>query len=343
MSWDSGEGSPFGDFDEVIHKIKRFFKEKRLKIPGGKWFVVGLVLVIIGIVFLTTTIYTVPTGHQGVILRFGKYVGSVAPGLHFKFPFGVDVAYKVHTEKVDTESFGFRTVHAGIRSRFERTATTERESLMLTGDLNVIDIEWIIQFRRENPRNFLFSVRDPVRAIRDISESAIRRIVGDWSFDYVLQNREQVNVLAKKELQDILDSYNSGIRIVNVRLVNVVPADPVKGAFNDVSEAQQEKEGLINQAQETYNKQIPKARGEADRTINMARGEALERVNRAMGDAARFRDVLKAYEGAKEVTKQRLYLEAIQEILPKAKRVYVIDSEQKGVLPLLQLQQIEGR
>jgi membrane protease subunit HflK len=218
----------------------------------------------------------------------------------------------------------------------------ERESLMLTGDLNVIDIEWIVQFRREDPQKFLFNVRDPIKALRDITESVTRRIVGNWSFDYVLQNREAVNKIAQEELQKILDEYETGIRVSWVRLQNVVPPDPVKGAFNEVNEAQQEKERLINQAQETYNREIPKARGEAERTINAARGYGLERVNRSKGDVARFVAVLTEYRNAEEVTKRRLYLEAFQTILPKAKQIYIIDSEQKSILPLLQLNQMEA-
>jgi len=300
-------------------------------------------LIVIGVVFAIilayTAVYTISPGHQGVILRFGRYYGLVMPGLHFKIPFGVDRVFKLHTEQVDTETFGFKSVRPGIRTQYEKSAVTERESLMLTGDLNVIDVEWIVQFRREDPRKYLFNVRDPIMAIRDISESVNRRIVGNRSFDYVLQNREEVNKMAQEELQKILDEYESGIRVVNVRLQNVVPPDPVKGAFNEVNEAQQEKERLINQAQETYNREIPKAKGEAERTINGARGFALERVNRAKGDVARFSAVLTEYRNAREVTKQRLYLEAYQTILPNAKQIYIIDSEQQGLLPLLQLNQ----
>jgi membrane protease subunit HflK len=288
-----------------------------------------IVIVIVLAVFLAyTAIYTIAPGHQGVILRFGRYSGMVLPGLHFKIPFGVDTVFKVHTEQVDTETFGFKSVRPGIRTQYEKSAVTERESLMLTGDLNVIDVEWIVQFRREDPRKYLFNVQDPIMAIRDISESVNRRIVGNRSFDYVLQNREEVNKMAQEELQKILDEYETGIRVVNVRLQNVVPPDPVKGAFNEV-----------NEAQETYNREIPKAKGEAERTINGARGFALERVNHAKGDVARFSAVLKEYGNAKEVTKQRLYLEAYQTILPNAKQIYIIDSEQKGLLPLLQLNQ----
>jgi len=327
------EGPP--DLPEMIKKARDSLS---LGKRGKSLWLIAIVIVL-AIIFAYTAVYTISPGHQGVILRFGRYYAMVMPGLHFKIPFGVETVFKVHTEQVDTESFGFKSIRPGIRTQYEKSAVTERESLMLTGDLNVIDVEWIVQFRREDPRKYLFNVRDPIMTIRDISESVNRRIVGNRSFDYVLQNREEVNKMAQEELQKILDEYETGIRVVNVRLQNVVPPDPVKGAFNEVNEAQQEKERLINEAQETYNREIPKAKGEAERTINGARGFALERVNRAKGDVARFSAVLKEYRNATEVTKQRLYLEAYQTILPNAKQIYIIDSEQKGLLPLLQLNQ----
>ena len=342
MPWDNNPGGGQEGLPDLSEMIKKAGDSLRLG-KGRKplWLIV--IVIVLAIFLAYTAIYTIPPGHQGVILRFGRYSGMVLPGLHFKIPFGVDTVFKVHTEQVDTETFGFKSVRPGIRTQYEKSAVTERESLMLTGDLNVIDVEWIVQFRREDPRKYLFNVQDPIMAIRDISESVNRRIVGNRSFDYVLQNREEVNKMAQEELQKILDEYETGIRVVNVRLQNVVPPDPVKGAFNEVNEAQQEKERLINEAQETYNREIPKAKGEAERTINGARGFALERVNHAKGDAARFSAVLKEYGNAKEVTKQRLYLEAYQTILPNAKEIYIIDSEQKGLLPLLRLNQQETK
>jgi membrane protease subunit HflK len=339
MSWDweklkqqqQGRGGAPPQMDDIVDQFKK------LKFPGRSYLIV--IVLVLAIILVYTAVYTIPAGHQGVILRFGKYYGMVMPGLHFKIPFGIDKVFKVHTEQVATESFGFKTVRPGIQTQFEKSASMELESLMLTGDLNVIDVEWIVQFRREDPRKYLFNVQEPIKALRDISESVNRRIVGDRSFDYVLQNREEVNKTAQEELQKVLDEYETGIRVVNVRLQNVVPPDPVKGAFNEVNEAQQEKERMINQAQETYNREIPKAKGEAERTINAARGFALERVNRSKGDVARFSAVLKEYRNAKEVTKRRLYLEAYQKILPNAKQIYIIDSKQQGILPLLQLNQ----
>jgi membrane protease subunit HflK len=338
MSLDNNPGGPqegFPDLPEIIRKVGDSLGLGK----GGKPLGLIVIGVVLAIFLAYTALYTIPPGHQGVLLRFGKFSGMVLPGLHFKIPFGVDRVFKVHTEQVDTETFGFRSISPGIQTQYEKSAATERESLMLTGDLNVIDVEWIVQFRREDPRKYLFNVQDPIMTIRDISESVNRRIVGNRSFDYVLQNREEVNRMAQEELQKILDEYETGIRVVNVRLQNVVPPDPVKGAFNEVNEAQQEKERLINEAQETYNRQIPQAKGEAERAINGARGFALERVNHAKGDVARFSAVLKEYGNAKEVTKQRLYLEAYQTILPNAQQIYIIDSEQKGLLPLLQLNQ----
>ncbi|MBN1636126.1 MAG: FtsH protease activity modulator HflK [Deltaproteobacteria bacterium] len=341
MSWDPNNQGGFTEdtknVADIIRQATKGFKNRR---GGDKSFFGIIVIALLIIVGVYTAAYTIPAGHRGVVLRFGKYIKTNMPGLHFKIPFGVDDVTKVHTDKVDTESFGFTSVKPGIRSRFEKDPQSQRESLMLTGDLNVIDVEWIVQFRRRDPKKFLFNINNPIQTLRDISESAIRRIVGDWTFDYVLQNREEVNRIFKEELQQTLDQYDSGIYIVNVRLQNVVPPDEVKGAFNEVNEAQQEKERLINQAQETYNKEIPKARGEAERLINKSRGYALERVNRAKGETARFVDVLKEYRSAKEVTKRRMYLETYQEIIPKAKQVYIIDSQQQTILPLLELDKI---
>ncbi|HNU73325.1 MAG: Modulator of FtsH protease HflK [Deltaproteobacteria bacterium ADurb.BinA179] len=344
MSWDPrNQGGYQGsekDIEEVIRQAKSQFESFKNK-GKGLWTLV-IILIIAGIGALTAA-YTIQTGHRGVVLRFGKFAGVVSPGLHFKIPFGVDRVIDVHTEKVETEAFGFRSATPGVRAKFQKDPETAKESMILTGDLNVIDMEWIVQYRRQDPRKFLFSIHDPVQTIRDISETVARQIVGDRSFDYVLQNREEVNRIFQDDLQEILDGYDSGIRIVGVRLQNVVPPDAVKNAFNEVNEAQQEKERLINEAQETYNREIPKARGEAERLINSAQGYALERVNRAKGETSRFSDVLAEYRSAKEVTKKRLYLETYQEVIPKAKDVYVIDSKQKTILPMLDLDKMGSR
>jgi membrane protease subunit HflK len=344
MSWDPrNQGGHQGnekDIEDVIRQAKSQFES--LKNRGkGLWTIV-VILLVVGVGALTAA-YTIQTGHRGVILRFGKFSEVVTPGLHFKIPFGVDRVIDVHTEKVETEAFGFRSTTPGVRSKFQKDPEAAKESSILTGDLNVIDMEWIVQYRRQDPRKFLFTIHDPVQTIRDISETVARQIVGDRSFDYVLQNREEVNRIFQDDLQKILDGYDSGIKVVSVRLQNVVPPDAVKNAFNEVNEAQQEKERLINEAQETYNRQIPQARGEAERLVNSTRGYALERVNKAKGETSRFSDVLKEYRSAKEVTKKRMYLETYREVIPKAKNVYVIDSKQKTILPMLDLDKLGSR
>ncbi|MEA2103007.1 MAG: FtsH protease activity modulator HflK [Thermodesulfobacteriota bacterium] len=346
MSWDPNEqgggherGNGGPDIEDIIRKAAGRFS------GGGSgrnymWAVIIIALIAIGI---ATSAYTIPAGHRGVLVRFGRYVDTLSPGLHFKIPFGVDHVYKVYTEKIDTETFGFTNVSPGVRSRFDRSDYGKKESLMLTGDLNVVDMEWIVQYRKQDPREYLFQVNDPIQTLKDVSESVIRRIVGDCTFDYVLQNRNEISSLFEEQLQAILNEYKSGINIVNIRLQNVVPPDAVKGAFNEVNEAQQEKERLINEAQENYNREIPKAKGNALGLVNQAQGYAMERVNYAKGDVARFSDVLMAYKGSKEVTMKRMYFEACEKIIPTARKVFILDSDHKGVLPLLQLDDIQGR
>ncbi|MFY9399708.1 MAG: FtsH protease activity modulator HflK [Desulfomonilia bacterium] len=343
MSWNPHNQGGFPgsekDLEDVIRQARSRFEGIRTRGKGFWPFVIILLVAGFGVMI---SAYTIQPGHRGVILRFGKFAGVVSEGLHFKIPFGVDRVIDVHTDKVETEVFGFRT-GSSSRTKFQKDPETAKESMILTGDLNVIDMEWVVQYRRQDPRKFLFSINDPVQTIRDISETVARQIVGDRSFDYVLQNRDEINRIFQEDLQKILDEYNSGIRIVNVRLQNVVPPDAVKNAFNEVNEAQQEKERLINEAQETYNREIPKARGEADRLINAARGYATERVNRAKGEASRFTDILAEYRNARDVTRKRMYLETYQEIIPKAKNVYIVDSSQKTILPLLDLEKMESR
>ncbi len=226
MQWDNRNKSGWApDLMDLVSKAKQRFGGTG---KGGRYRLLIFIVIILAIiyVFLCTAVFTVPTGHQGIILQFGKYSRIVGEGLHFKIPFGVETVCKVFTAQVVTESFGFRTVRPGITTQYEKARLMERESLMLTGDLNVIDVEWIVQFRREDPRKFLFNIEEPVKALRDISESVIRRIVGNWSFDYVLQNQEEVNKLSQEELQKILDKYESGIRIVNTQVQNVSLTTP---------------------------------------------------------------------------------------------------------------------
>ena len=327
------------DFEEMLQKIRERFRG-RVRLGGSLWLLlVALLVVAAGY----TSFFRVATNETGVVQRFGRYVRSAGPGLQLKLPFGIEQVTKVKTGRNFQMEFGYRTVEAGVRSRFTERGFKE-ESLMLSGDLNVVDLQWTVQYKIGNPVDFLFQVKDVDSAIRDVSESVIRRVVGNRLFDFVLTvGRAEIADRVKVEMQEILDSYHSGIQVVNVKMQNVTPPEPVKAAFNEVNEAEQEKESKINQAQAAYNKEIPKAKGSALQTISQAEGYALERVNQAQGEAKRFLDVLKEYRQAKDVTKRRLYLESMGHVLNKVDEVYVIDAEQKGLVPLLDLQKARGK
>jgi len=300
---------------------------------------IGLVITgIFILILIVSSLYSVGPDEQGVIQRFGKYVRTTGPGLHMKFPFGIETAKKVKVKYIFKEEFGFRTVKAGVRTVYS-TNNYLGESLMLSGDLNLAVVEWIVQYRIKDAKDYLFNVRNATKTLRDISESVMRKVVGDRSVSEVLTTgRMEVAQQAQQGLQEILDSYRPGIKIVTVKLQDVNPPDVVKPAFNDVNEAKQEKEKMINQAWESYNKKIPLAKGEAKKMIQTAEGYALNRVNRARGDAANFLSVWRAYNLAKDVTRRRLYLETLNEILPKVKRKYIFDESQKGLLPFLPLE-----
>ena len=273
----------------------------------------------------------------GVITRFGKYVREVEPGLNFKIPL-MEKIIKVAVERQQKEEFGFRTVSAGIQSTYSRTGTTD-ESLMLTGDLNLADVEWVVQYRIDDPYSFLFRVRNPVNSLRYISEAVMREVVGNRTVNEVLTvGRTEVAAEVHREMQDICNEYSLGVKIEQVVLQDVNPPDPVKDAFNAVNQAQQEKETLINQAKSEYNKIIPWAKGQADETIQKAEGYATQRVNNAIGEASRFTALYNEYVKAPEVTKRRIYLETMRSAIPKLGNKIITDEEGNSVLPLLQMQ-----
>lgn len=285
---------------------------------------------------LKSAIYSIGPDEVGVIQRFGKYVRLSSPGLHAKMPFGIEKATPIKVKKIFKEEFGIRTLRPGVKTEYSRDYL--EESLMLTGDLNMLDVRWITQLKIKDPVKLLFAVRNPVDTIRDISEVVMRRLVGDYSVDEVLTTkRDEINHLAQREMQEILDKYETGVQIVTVKLQDVNPPERVKPAFNEVNEAKQEREKMINQAWEAYNKVIPKARGEAEKTIRESEGYALSKVNRAKGEAKRFMLTLAEYKKAPEITQKRLYLETLMNVLPKAKEKYIIDSKQSSILPLLEL------
>lgn len=287
------------------------------------------------------SIYSIGPDEIGVIQRFGRFARLSQPGLHIKVPF-IEKVTPVKVERIFKEEFGLRTLRPGVKTRYSTKEYLE-ESLMLTGDLNILDVRWIVQFRIKDPVKLLFNTRNPLDNVRDMSEVVMRRLVGDYRVDEVLTTkREEVDHLAQLKMQEILDNYQTGIQVVTVKLLDVNPPDAVKPAFNEVNEAKQEKERAINQAWEAYNKVIPLAKGEAEQTIREAEGYNLGKINRAKGEAERFLITLEEYKKAPDITEERLYLETMMEILPKAKEKYIIDPEQKSILPLLNIGRTGG-
>lgn len=297
------------------------------------------VLMVVGVLLLFNVLmgsfYTIEPGERGVILRLGKFRALSNPGLNFKVPL-LDTLVKVDVETVRKQEFGFRTMTPGQKTVYDKSGYGQ-ESLILTGDKNVIDVEWIVQYKVNDPVNYLFKVRDTEQAVRDVSEKSIRRVMGNQDFDFALQNREIIEMSMTQDLQETLNDYESGIKIVTVKLQDVNPPDAVKPAFNEVNEADQDMKRLVNEAEETYNRVIPKAKGSAKQILEEAHGYAVERVNLAKGEAARFTNILAEYKGAKDVTRRRMYLETMQKVLPKVDSIYVIDKEQRSILPLLDL------
>lgn len=339
MDWKGRGPGGIRDFKEVLQKIREQFGD-RFRMGGSLWLLLLVLLVAVG---GYASVYTVAPEEAGVIQRFGRYVRVTGPGLHFKLPFGIETVRKVKTGRNFQMEFGYRTVEAGVRSRFTERGFKE-ESLMLSGDLNVVDLQWTVQYKIGDPKDFLFQVKDVDSAIRDMSESVMRRVVGNRLFDFVLTvGRAEIADRVKVEMQKVLDSYRTGIQVVNVKMQNVTPPEPVEAAFNEVNEAEQERESKINQAQAAYNREIPKAKGSALQTISKSEGYALERVNKAQGEANRFLDVLKEYRQAKDVTKRRLYLESMDQLLNRVGEIYLIDEDQKGLVPLLDLQKARGK
>jgi membrane protease subunit HflK len=318
---------------------EELFGEGRKKIQNmnfnkwGPFFVI--VIVVLG--FLATSFYSVGQGEVGVIRLFGKYSRTTEPGLHWKIPFGIEKVDIVPVRLVYKEEFGFRTKQPGVKTTYSQRSYDD-EALMLTGDLNVLDVSWVIQFRIKDPVKMLFKIRQPQETVRDLSEALMRQVIGDHSVSEALTvKKNAINVEVKKKLQNVLDRYESGIMIDKVELQEVLPPKEVSASFNEVNEAEQDKEKVINQAWEAYNKIIPKARGQAKQVIREAEGYALAKEKTAQGDAAKFLETWKAYTKAKRVTEKRLYLETLENILPEAGKLYVLEPETTSVLPLLKL------
>ena len=315
----------------------------RVQVPNFRFpkprprLVANLLVVVVALAVMLSGFYTVDPEEAGLVLRFGKYDRVTEPGLHFKMPLGIERVRKVPIQRQLKEEFGFRTVRADIQTEYSTKSFVE-ESSMLTGDLNAALVEWVVQYRIVDPYKFLFEVRNVQETFRDMSEAVMRRVVGDRTVNEVLTiGRAKVAAQVQVELQEMCNQYQTGISVDQVVLQDINPPDPVKPSFNAVNEAQQEREKLINQAQSEYNREIPKASGEAQQTIQEAEGYALNRVNRAEGDAAAFNAIYEAYRKAPEVTRQRIYLETMAQVLPQVRSKVIVDDDLRGVLPLLNL------
>lgn len=334
------QNGPWGKKESQVEEkvVEMFNRVKGQKPPTNV--ILGGVVLLVALWAAISCFYKVGTEETGVVLRFGRFTHMTDPGLRFKLPFGIDQVYLVKTGRVLKEEFGFRTVGASVRTTYSQKEMDE-ESLTLTGDLNVTDVEWIVQYQISDPYKYLFKVNNPETTIRDISEAVVRRVVGNSNVTEVLTTERAMLALAiQRDVQEILNSYEMGVRIVTVRFQDVNPPGPVRAAFNEVNEAEQQKESMILQAREQYNREVPMARGVARSRILEAEGYAVERVNRAQGEATRFLALLTEYSKAPQVTRQRLYLETLETVLPNLEEIYIIDGRgAPNPLPLLPLGQ----
>lgn len=325
---DGGPGMPRPpQIDELMNKFRGF------KFPGV--FFVGIALLVV--YFGSSTFFTVDRNEVGVIQRFGKYNRIAQPGLNFKLPSGIEKVTKVNVKTPETEEFGFKTYGGSDSFRAVSETPGQESDLMLTGDLNVAVVPWIVQYRKSDPRAYLFNVKNVKSLLRHMSEATMRTIVGDRSINEVISKRAEIALAAKEMLQKEMDQAQAGITIVTIEMKRTNVPEPVQASFNEVNQAIQEKEQTIYKAREEYNKAVPLARGEAKRVIKDAEGYAIDRVNRAQGDATKFMAVYEAYASAKDVTKKRMYLESMLEIFPRLGAKYIIDSDQKNLLPFLNM------
>jgi len=292
----------------------------------------------LAIFIMWTSYYTVPSDSVAVVQRFGKYLRQIPPGLHFKIPLGVDTATIVPVKRQLKQEFGFITPGGNDDSQSPRLRDSKQETQMVTGDLNAALVEWVVQYRISNPVKFLFEVRNPKETLRYVSESVMREVVGDRTVDEVITiGRQEIESEALVKMQRLSTKYEMGISIDQVQLKNINPPRPVQDSFNEVNQAQQEKEKLINQARRDYNKVIPLAEGEKDQRIREADGYRLKRINEAEGDVFRFNALLAEYIKAPKVTRRRIYIETLQEVLPKIRSKFIIDKQADNLLKLLNI------
>ncbi len=321
----------------AVVQLKKF-RAPMFKMPGGGSGMSALWL--IGLVFLGivawTSAYTVPSDSVGLVQRFGKYIQEENPGLNFKIPLGVDEVIIVPVKRQLKQEFGFST--PGATNPSQSGSDKAQQSQMVTGDLNAALVEWVVQYRIADPRKYLFDIRNPGETLRDVSESVMRDVVGDRTVDEVKTiGRQEIEIEALSKMQELTSKYGMGVSIDQVQLKNINPPRPVQESFNEVNQAQQEKESLINAARREYNKVIPLAEGEKDQRIRAADGYRLKRINEAEGDTAGFNAVLKEYIKAPEVTRRRIYIETMQEVLPDLDAKIIVDEKAQQILPLMHL------
>ena len=333
---------PGSDIEDLVRQ-----GQDRLKqiMPGAGPRGVIIVLAVLALAGfgIWTAYYTVPSDSVAVVQRFGKYLKEVQPGLHFKLPLGIDAATIVPVKRQLKQEFGFTTPGAADPYQSPRPREGKRETEMVTGDLNAALVEWVVQYRISDPVKFLFEVREPSETLRYVSESVMREVVGDRTVDEVITiGRQEIESEALTKMQALSTKYVMGISIDQVQLKNINPPQPVQESFNEVNQAQQEKEKLINEARRDYNKVIPLAEGEKDQRIREADGYRLKRINEAEGDAARFNALLAEYSKAPEVTRRRIYIETLQDVMPGIRSKIIIDEQTRSILPLLNLGGQEG-
>ena len=301
------------------------------------WIVAIFLSVLLLALLLLTSYYTVGADSQGVVLRFGKFLKTVEPGLHFKLPFWIDRVTVLPTRRQLKLEFGF-TTPGPLTNPIQPSEEPDEEKSMVTGDLNAALVEWVVQYRIEDPRQFLFEVRNPGETLRDLSEAAMREVVGDRTVDELITiGRQDIEIEALTRMRELSKRYHLGIRVDQVQLKNVNPPRQVQASFNEVNKAQQDRENAINVANGEYNRVVPKAKGEADQTIRAAEGYRFKRVNEAEGDVAAFSAVLQQYVKAPEITRTRLYLETMSEVLPQMGQKIIVDESLRQLLPILPL------
>ena len=316
-------------------------KAKRVRKSIGPALLFWLIVLALAVVAGFSSVYVVDETENAVITRFGKYQQTVGSGLHFKLPFGIDKNYNVDIKTLRAEQFGFKTVKSGRNNEYKNNISEESE--MLTGDLNIVDVEWVIQYKVTDPKQWLFNVYEREQTIRDISRSVINTLVGDRAiFDVISSDRSTIQNLAQEQMNENFKVLGLGINVTTVQFQNVVPPVEVQAAFEDVNKASQDMKRLINEGKEEYNKEIPKAQGEADRQIQVAEGYAAERVNMAKGDVARFNAVYDEYRRSPKATKERIYLETMAEIFGSEKKPELIDSELENLVPVKNLNNIKN-